>query len=404
MTGAPAPFDADAAHPAPAASAVIVPVLPVADLVRSAAWYERLGFRVQGAWDDYVILDFEGAEVHLTQLAAEAVGQPSWSGAYLRVADADALHARWIALGAPEVAPPTDRDHAMREFATQDLDNNLWRVGSPLTVAAFDDADPDVHRFDGTETEPTIGATGTATATASAPADELASARADVVASSPLPVGDRDASADEDHAEAGPGTAVANPVTATDGGPGTTDDAWLGIVQGDRPCAGCGFRPAELPARALGAEARDLVHEFGRMLLAADDDDVRARPDPAMWTALEYGVHVRDVLRVYADRIVRTLAQDHPELAWYDQEAAIADGMANESDVGAVADDMGRNASHLSEALRQVTEDDWDRSATRTSPFGTQRFTIELLARFAVHEVVHHRADAERSLAAARTR
>lgn len=380
-----------------------MPVLPVADLIRSAAWYERLGFSVRGVWNDYVILDFEGAEVHLAQLADEAIGQPSWSGAYLRVADADALHARWIALGAPEVTPPTDREHEMREFATQDLDNNLWRVGSRLTVAAVDDADLDAHRFDGTETEPTIGAT----ATVRAPAGDLASARADVVASSPLPVGDRDASADEDDTEPGPAattTTDATPVTATDGGPGTTDDAWLGIVQGDRPCAGCGFRPAELPARALGAEARDLVHEFGRMLLAADDDHVRTRPDPATWTALEYGVHVRDVLRVYADRIVRTLAQDHPELAWYDQEGAIADGMANESDVGAVADDMGRNASHLSEALRQVTEDDWDRSATRTSPFGTQRFTIEVLARFAVHEVIHHRADAERSLAAARAR
>ena len=47
----------------------VVPVLPVADLVRSAAWYERLGFVVHGVWDDYVIMDFEGAEVHLVQLA-----------------------------------------------------------------------------------------------------------------------------------------------------------------------------------------------------------------------------------------------------------------------------------------------------------------------------------------------
>ncbi|MCU1357355.1 MAG: oxyanion-translocating ATPase, partial [Acidimicrobiales bacterium] len=66
MTSAPVPFDADAgpaASPPASASAVVVPVLPVADLIRSAAWYERLGFSVRGVWNDYVILDFEGAEV-----------------------------------------------------------------------------------------------------------------------------------------------------------------------------------------------------------------------------------------------------------------------------------------------------------------------------------------------------
>ena len=48
--------------------------------------------------------------------------------------------------------------------------------------------------------------------------------------------------------------------------------------------------------------------------------------------------------------------------------------MANESDVSAVVDDMGRNAAKLSEALRLVTEDDWDRSASRR---GGERITIE---------------------------
>jgi hypothetical protein len=56
---------------------------------------------------------------------------------------------------------------------------------------------------------------------------------------------------------------------------------------------------------------------------------------------------------------------------------------------------MGRNAAKLSEALRLVTEDDWDRSASR---WGGERITIEELARFALHEVVHHRNDAQQAL------
>jgi hypothetical protein len=71
--------------------------------------------------------------------------------------------------------------------------------------------------------------------------------------------------------------------------------------------------------------------------------------------------------------------------------------MANESDVGAVVDDLQRNAAKLSEALRLVTDDDWARPATQ----GDERTTIELLARAALHEVVHQRALAGAALAAA---
>jgi hypothetical protein len=183
-----------------------------------------------------------------------------------------------------------------------------------------------------------------------------------------------------------------------DGGPGTHLDAWLPLVASAATCAGCGLAPAELPARALGAQIRDEVHALGLLLAAADDRALRRRPAPGSWSALEYGVHVRDLLVVFADRVVRTLADHEPELGWWDHEAAIADQMANESFVDAVVDDLGRNASKLSESLRLVSDEDWARAATRRSG---ERFTIELMARFALHEVVHHRADARAALDAA---
>lgn len=304
-----------------------VPVLPVADVVRSTAWYERLGFVVRASFPGYAIVAFDDAEVHLNEFEDLPPVDATFSGAYLRVADADAVHARWSAMGARTIVPPADQPYGIREFATEDLDGNLWRVGSPLVAAP--------------ELEP-----------------ELAP---------PAP-------------------------PTQEGG----DERWHPLVESGERCAECGWATGELPARAIGAEVRDVAHRFGELLLAADDDEVRRRPSPTRWSALEYGVHVRDVLSVFAERIVLTMAQHEPELGWWDHEAAIADGMANESDVGAVADDLGRNASKLSEALRQVTEDDWGRSATRR---GTERFTVELLARFALHEVVHHEHDAATSLA-----
>ena len=181
----------------------------------------------------------------------------------------------------------------------------------------------------------------------------------------------------------------------TDGSPGTGVDSWFGLVSGDQRCAGCGLDPSELPARALGAEIRDEAHSLGRILTEATDAAVRQRGQDGSWSALEYGVHVRDLLTVFAGRITLTLAQYNPPLGWWDHEAAIEETMANESDVSAVADDLGRNAAKVSEALRMVTDEDWERSATRRPG---ERFTIELMARFTLHEVVHHRHDASLAL------
>ncbi|HWJ97732.1 MAG TPA: VOC family protein [Acidimicrobiales bacterium] len=356
------------------AAAASVPVLPVADLVRAVAWYERLGFRVRAFFDGYAILGLDGAELHLNELPGLPPATESVSGAYLRVADADAVFAVWTAMGAPTVAPPEDQPYGIREFATEDLDGNLWRIGAVIPGGPADGYLP-----------PDAPAVEAAPAPA-VPADALDSAAG--APATPAPP--------EQEVPSGPAPDAAG--SRTDGGAGTGQESWPGIVADGRRCAGCGLVNGELAARAIGAQVRDEVHALGELLAAAGDDAVRQRPAPVTWSALEYGVHVRDLLSVFAERIIRTLAEHDPQLGWWDHEAAIEDGFANESDVSAVVDDLGRNAAKLSEALRLVSDDDWDRPATRRAG---ERMTIEVQARFALHEVVHHRADAVASLAAA---
>lgn len=341
--------------PVPAA----VPVLPVRDVVRSTAWYTRLGFTLRVAYDGYAILAFGGAEVHLAEvdLAPDA---ETWSGAYLRVADAAVEHARWDQLGAPTVAPLTDQPYGIREFATEDLDGNLWRVGSPVPGGPLDGWVPDDGPW---------------------PDEAPATIAGEPAGSEPT--------GDDPQGEERPPSDHAG----GDGGAGTDDERWYDLVSGDGRCGGCGMQFDDTPSRALGATVREEVYAFGLFLADADDAALRRRPDPETWSALEYAVHVRDLLRVFADRVVLTLRQDGPELGWWDHEAAMADGLANEADVGAVVDDLARNSSHLSEALRAVADDEFERPATRR---GTEPFTIDLLGRYALHEVVHHHADARR--------
>ena len=332
-------------------SAVAVPVLPVADLARAMAWYGRLGFATVAEYGDYAIVSFAGAEAHLAVHDATATPGTSLGGAYLRVADADAVHAGWEAVGARIIAEPADQPHGTREFATEDLDGNLWRVGSPLlspNITSGQDAAGTTSEIE----------TTTATAGASSPA------RTD----GPAP---------------------------TDGSAGTGDASWAAVAAGDIACAGCALLASAGPPSAVRSEILAEAERWVRVINEADDDAMRIRPDAQSWSALEYAFHVRGVLGIFTDRIARTLVETNPELGWWDHEAAVDDGMANELDAALVADDLRRNAQNLADVLSRVDDTAWDRPATRRG----EACSAESMARFAWHEAVHHRVDAEETLA-----
>ena len=59
---------------------------------------------------------------------------------------------------------------------------------------------------------------------------------------------------------------------------------------------------------------------------------VRARPAPDTWSALEYACHTRDVLSVFNRRVLLMVAEDRPELGWWDHEAAADDEAYNAQD------------------------------------------------------------------------
>lgn len=321
----------------PFAGAELVAVLPSADLDRAEVWYGRLGFSVVASYPDYRIL--EAGDVHL-HLRREDDADPtrSASGVYLYLPSPEALqqvHAGWEAAGARIVAAPEVQPYGLLEFATEDPDGNLWRVGAP-TEAVGDDA--------------TVASDDTA----------------------PASVPD---------------------IASTDGVDQAEPDWFAVVVSGH--CEHCGTTPSEGPASSVGSRIRDEAYRWTTLLRPADDDVVRRRPGPRTWSALEYGAHVRDVLAVFSDRLLRMLAETEPELGWWDHEAAIEDGWANESDREAVADDLMANADRLATILAGVSGDQWERGGTRRDG---ERFTVELLVRFALHEVAHHRLDAERSL------
>jgi hypothetical protein len=165
--------------------------------------------------------------------------------------------------------------------------------------------------------------------------------------------------------------------------PDTKDWTWVLT----RPCPECGFDTssvslADLPAMIL---ANAVAWQY--VLRAAT---VAARPAPGTWSPLEYGCHVRDVLRLYDYRLTLMLAQDDPLYPNWDQdETAVADRYG-EQDPAVVAAGLAAAAETIAGRFAAVTGDQWPRKGRRGD--GAQ-FTIETFARYFIHDPVHHLYD-----------
>ena len=166
--------------------------------------------------------------------------------------------------------------------------------------------------------------------------------------------------------------------------PDTKD--WTWVLQ--RPCPECGF---DTQGFAAGAVPGMIVANAAAWQAALDGaGDARARPEPGTWSPLEYACHVRDVFRLYDQRLELMLSQDDPLFPNWDQdETAVADRYG-EQDPAEVAAALRQAAFAIAGRFEGVTGDQWQRTGARSDG---ARFTVETFARYFVHDPVHHLYD-----------
>ena len=155
-------------------------------------------------------------------------------------------------------------------------------------------------------------------------------------------------------------------------------------------CPQCGQHPGALPASDLGGVAVDSAGAWRELLATDDDGHLRTNPAPGVWSPIQYGAHVRDMLVVFGDRILLAVAEDDPNVPWFDPGEDGWDSY-NRLDRGDLADDIERQATRLAAIVGDRTESDWSRTARRD---GVDSFTVAGLACFGVHEAHHHLLDA----------
>jgi hypothetical protein len=165
--------------------------------------------------------------------------------------------------------------------------------------------------------------------------------------------------------------------------PDTKDWTWVL----DRPCPECGLDVNDVLPGNVAERLRANAERWRRVLGRAD---VGRRPETGVWSALEYGCHVRDVHRVFATRVRAMLDTDDPLFDNWDQdEAAVRDGYADQSP-DQVAEDLVASADDVASAYAGVEGAAWDRPGRRSNG---SVFTIASLARYHLHDVEHHLVD-----------
>ena len=152
-----------------------------------------------------------------------------------------------------------------------------------------------------------------------------------------------------------------------------------------RRCDACGLAAGEIEVSEVADRAEVAAAEWVQILMSSPA--VASRPAPAVWSALEYGAHVRDVFQLFDTRLALALAEDLPTFENWDQDTtALVDGYSS-ADPDLVAEELAANASKLVARLRAVRTDQLERPALRSDG---ARFTVRTLAQYGLHDVIHH--------------
>src|SRR5688572_28491349 len=165
--------------------------------------------------------------------------------------------------------------------------------------------------------------------------------------------------------------------------PDTKDWTWVL----DRPCPECGFDAPGLDRSRVPQAIRDNATLWEVVLRT---DDAAVRPSPHVWSPLEYACHVRDVHRLFDERLALMLRDDAPGFDNWDQDAAAVDGAYLDQDPAEVAPSVVAAADAVASSYEGVTGDQWSRTGRRSD--GTT-FTVDTFARYHLHDIVHHAHD-----------
>jgi hypothetical protein len=176
-------------------------------------------------------------------------------------------------------------------------------------------------------------------------------------------------------------------------------EGWQWARAQSEQCPQCGENAASLDYEVLGPALLRSAEAWRSFLVDADPAYLRRIPAPGIFSPLQYGAHVRDIQRVYGDRILLMVQEEDPVFPQFNPDEAAWHAF-NEMEAETLAIEIRQQAQRLADILDGLQPGDWSRTMVRDGGSdGVYRFTVAGLARYAVHESRHHLLDANGSFA-----
>lgn len=157
-------------------------------------------------------------------------------------------------------------------------------------------------------------------------------------------------------------------------------------------CPECGFSWSASSESVL-ASLQSCRARFKGVIAGATEDELRQRPFPEKWSALEYIGHTRDGVSWYEDRIKRALAENRPQLTGRNFALRTEEAQYHLESTDRLLEGVGEASESLASMLEGLAPEQWDRRAIGSD--GDERDVLQL-ARRAAHETEHHCVDAEK--------
>ncbi|HKV17866.1 MAG TPA: DinB family protein [Mycobacterium sp.] len=167
--------------------------------------------------------------------------------------------------------------------------------------------------------------------------------------------------------------------------PDTKD--WTWVIS--RRCPECGFDGSAVSHLDVAGRIRADADEWPRRLASSD---TTARPQPSVWSALEYGCHIRDVHRIFDERVRLMLTEDNPRFPNWDQDATAVEDDYGSQDPVVVTSELVDAAQTVAATYEAIPPDAWSRRGSRSN--GSE-FTIASIAVYHLHDIVHHAHDVD---------
>ena len=161
-------------------------------------------------------------------------------------------------------------------------------------------------------------------------------------------------------------------------------------------CGACAFDGGRYDDDALLDGLRSLAPRWATLLSGAGKD-VRTRPAPGVWSAIEYAAHSRDITALHVFGVEQALTRDEPSFPAIDGDALIAAAATTyeNAEPDDVVHALATEASRLADLADGAGPEAWTRGLT----IGGERSDVRRLLEHALHDSVHHLADVERGFA-----